>query len=214
MRIVLPPPSKITLHEGVSWAELEEILREFEEAWPGYRIAYDRGRLEIVSPTQEHEQNARLAHDLVVVLCDEENVDFVCLGQWTLRREDLLRAIEADDCFYIAHAPEVRGKKIDLRRDPPPDLAIESEVSRTSLDRLPIYSSLGVPELWRIRDDHVRGYRLAEDGEYHTIESSLAFSWLRVEELSRFIARRKETGGLSIIRAFRAWVREQRGGDD
>jgi len=71
-------------------------------------------------------------------------------GSTTFRRRDLEAGIEPDRCFYIQNQPALRGKRtLDLSIDPPPDLAIEVEISERLLDRVGIYERLGVPELWR-----------------------------------------------------------------
>ena len=50
----------------------------------------------------------------------------------------------------IQHERQVRGRvDIDLRRDPPPDLAIEVDVRRQPLDRSSVYAAIGVPEIWQ-----------------------------------------------------------------
>lgn len=44
--------------------------------------------------------------------------------------------------------PRVRHKsEIELSLDPPPDLAIEVEISRNMVDKLAVYAALGVPEV-------------------------------------------------------------------
>ena len=86
---------------------------------------------------------------LVVTLTQELNLP-LHWGLDDLRRKRHQKGLEPDDCFWIAHEAEVRGKTIiDLRTDPPPDLAIEVDISRSSLDRMGIYAKLRVPEVWR-----------------------------------------------------------------
>ena len=63
----------------------------------------------------------------------------------------LARGLAPDECYYIANAPQVAGRDhIDLRTDPPPDLAIEVDVTSSSLNRMGIYAALAVPEVWRL----------------------------------------------------------------
>ena len=47
------PSSRVLLH-NISW-ELYEQLRDDEANW-GIRMAYDRGELELMSPSQRHEE--------------------------------------------------------------------------------------------------------------------------------------------------------------
>ena len=40
------------------------------------------------------------------------------------------QGIEPDQCFYIQNESKIRGKKrLDLQKDPPPDLALEIDVT-------------------------------------------------------------------------------------
>src|SRR5204863_3892315 len=78
----------------------------------------------------------------------------------------LSRRLEPDECYYVANEPLVRDKlHLDLAVDPPPDLAIEVEISRDSLNRHRIYAALGVPELWRYDGEDRKGV-VEGNGEY------------------------------------------------
>ena len=142
MRIALPPPDRTVVIEDVSWEEFETILQELEE-FPGRRVAYDGGRLEIVSPSPIHESITELIGMLVRILTDEYGLEIFSTGSWTLKRADLKRAVEGDNSFYITNEERVRSAgRVDLDRDPPPDLVIEVDVTRKSLDRFPIYAGI------------------------------------------------------------------------
>jgi len=209
MRIVLPQPARSVLYENVSWEEYEEVLAEVGER-PGLRIAYDRGRLEIVSPGTEHEGAKSLLRQLVEAACDLLRIEYVCLGSLTMLRPDLFRGVEPDECYYIANARRAHFPHgIDLRRDPPPDLVIEVDVSSRSLSRFPIYHALGIQEVWSYRKGRVESFRREEGGEYEPIEHSISFPWLRVADLSRFVETLWSKSNLEIKDAFRAWVRTQ-----
>ena len=103
----------------------------------------------------------------------------------------------------------MRGKtEIDLRRDPPPDLALEIDVTHSSLDRLAIYAALGVPEVWRLENLHLVCYLLA-GGMYATSAVSQAFPGLPVADLVPFLHLPEQMDDNAIVRQFRAWVRQQ-----
>jgi Uma2 family endonuclease len=109
------------------------------------------------------------------------------------------------------------SEPLDFRRDPPPDLVIEVEVTRRSLERFPIYAAFGVPEIWRCetrrgKPASVEGYRLGAGGEYQPMEHSFSFPWLRLAELSRFVAMRETRSNRAIKESFRAWMQEEHGG--
>ena len=133
--------SRVLLYD-VSWATFQSLAREAR----GGRLAYDRGRLEIMSPSFEHENVKGLLGRLIEVFAEELGIDLTNAGSTTLFRSDLDRGIEADECFYIAHATMMRGKgHIELPLDPPPDLAIEVDISSSSIDKLAIWPNWGSP---------------------------------------------------------------------
>jgi Uma2 family endonuclease len=136
------------LFHGISWPTYKAIMNDVGDgrAW---RIAYDRGVLEIRMPLQQHEVPKVLLANFVEALADELEIETMQLGALALEREDLTRAIEPDTCFYIQNEALARGRDIDLQTDPPPDLAIESDNTNSSLNKHAIYAALGVPELWR-----------------------------------------------------------------
>src|SRR5437870_8588224 len=114
-----------------------------------------------MAPTFNHERCKRKVGRVIETLAEETNRPIVSGGSTTFRREDLERGLEPDDCFYLANVAAILGKEeIDLRFDPPPDLALEIEISRSSLDRMSIYAALGVPELWRFNGQHLQVFIL------------------------------------------------------
>ena len=111
---------------------------------------------------------------LVEVMAEEMGVDIERLGSTTFKRADLHKGFEPDSCFYIQNEERVRGKlEIDLLTDPPPDLVIEIDISHPSLNKLPIYVQVGVPEVWRYDGSQLQLLALNE-GQYedstHSIE--------------------------------------------
>ena len=170
------------------------------------RLTYDRGTLEIMSPSEEHEELNRSLSYLVEALVTELDLESRSLGSATFRREDMDRGFEADSCFYIQNASQVAGKrKIDLRIDPPPDLVIEVELTSSAVDKLDLYAHLRVPELWRCAADTVRILRLAS-GRYEESPSSLAFPFLTAEKLSELLRQGRSARRSQWIRLLRAWL--------
>ena len=134
----------------------------------------------------------------------------VRLRDMTCKREDIEKGFEPDNCFYVQNEPRMRQKlEIDLTVDPPPDLAIEIEVSRSAMQKITsIYAAFGVPEVWRFDGNKLQAYELI-DGGYQPRESSLEFPQLpleKVEELARQVGQVRE---LTLIGGFRRWVREK-----
>ena len=171
------------------------------------RIAYDQGILEIMVPYQEHKVPKVLIADFVTAIADELQIEVMQLGSLTLEREALTRAIEPDTCFYIQNEALVRSKNIDLQNDPPPDLAIESDYTSSSLNKFNIYASLGVPELWRYSRQSLQVYQLVE-GNYELSETSIAFPFLPILEIPGLIEQSKMIGQRASVRLFRPRIRE------
>ena len=101
------------------------------------RLAYDKGILEIMSPYKAHENPNRLIEGFIVVMCEELGLEINRTGSTTLTRDDLEKGGEPDSSYYIQNEFLVRDKdKIDLSKDPPPDLVLEVEYSRSAVNKL------------------------------------------------------------------------------
>ena len=192
--------------EGVSWATYGRLVAELDRR--GIRLAYDQGRLEIMSPSFLHEIRKRQIGRMIEVLAEELDLEIVGGGSTTFRREDARRGIEPDECYWLANALAVAQKtEIDLATDPPPDLAIEVDLTSDSLDKQPIYASLRIPEVWRYDGRTLAVLRLEPDGVYAAAERSLSFPQLSISSLLRFLELRQSIGERRWTREFRAWVR-------
>lgn len=197
--------SKVVL-KGVSWQTFQALLADVgdDRAW---RIAYDSGVLEIRMPYQEHEVPKRLLETFVESIADDLEIEVMSVGSLLLEREDLTLAIEPDTCFYIQNEALVRSKDIDLETDPPPDLAVESDYTNSSLNKFVIYAALGVPELWRYRRQTLEVYQLVE-GQYERVAQSLAFPFFPVAEIPGFIEQSRAIGQRAAVRLFRTRITE------
>jgi Uma2 family endonuclease len=204
------PEQRLILH-GVDWQTYGRLLRAFAHR-PGVRLTYDRGILEIRTLSHEHESHVHLLGRLIVALTEELGLPIKGGRSTTFRRRRRRRGLEPDECFWIASEPLVRGKnRINLRTDPPPDLALEVDVSDSSLDRLAIYAALGVPEVWRLEGQTLTCHLLGSDGRYAVSSTSRAFPGLVVADLARFLTLRGQMDENAIVRELRAWVRQLRG---
>ena len=102
----------------------------------------------------------------------------------------------------------MRGKlKIDLNFDPPPDLAIEIDITSSSLNRMAIYEGLEVAEVWRFDGQFLRIYQLVE-GKYQESEKSGLFPFIKGKDIMSFLQEFEE-GEMALIKAFRMWVKEK-----
>ena len=206
----LPPCGRLTLYE-IGWEEYEQLLDQLGDE-SHFRISYDNGRLEIMTPSGKHEIYGKLLHDLVLILSDELEQEILSYGSTTLKLKPKRKGVEGDDCFYIQHASQIRGKyQLDLRSDPPPDLVIEIDVTHDSSRKFAIYAALGVPEIWHYDGNRFSIWHLA-DQAYTPAPSSLAFPFLTAEHLAQFVANSEAEGGKQARRVFRAWVRSAKPG--
>ena len=197
-----------TVLHNISWQTFEALLKETGED-RGSRFAYDCGTLEIMTPLFEHE-NPKIQFDrFIVALAEELEIEIKSAGSTTLKRKIKNRGIEPDNCYYIQNEPAVRGRQeLDLETDPPPDLAVEIDITSSCVNKLGIYSALGVPELWRYNGRVLKFYQLLE-GQYVNCEFSSAFPIVSVTDMSRFIDQSKTTGEIALLKSFRAWVRNK-----
>jgi Uma2 family endonuclease len=198
---------RIVLYD-VPWKSYLHLLREFRGRH--LRITYDRGALEIMTLSLGHEKFSAVIALLIHVLALELNIAVCNAGSTTLKRRRIHRGLEPDKCFYIKNEPAIRNKqKLDLRVDPPPDLAIEVDVTRSSLNRQAIYAKLHVPELWRFDGRTLRVYSLDTAGKYNEVEQSLAFPSLPIKILGDFIARTGQDDDTTLMREFQVWVKNK-----
>jgi Uma2 family endonuclease len=203
--IAEPPQEQHFLLRNIDWSQYRSFADALGEAH--VRLTYDRGRLELMTLSHGHERWSNLLGRFVEVLTEELNMPCQSGGSTTLNREGVERGLEPDQCYYIEHEPAVRDKDdIDLDTDPPPDLVVEVDVSRSSLSRMDIYAALGVPEVWRFDGTSLHVYRLTE-GRYVESNQSPHFPHLPLAEVQAFLLRRNTVDETSLIRSFRQWVR-------
>jgi Uma2 family endonuclease len=200
--------SQRAILQNISWQTFETILAEMGDNRIT-RLAYDHGTLEIMTPLMPHEHNKRLIEKLIDNLAEELNLNLKSVGSVTCKRPDLLRGVEPDSSFYIQNEPLMRQKQsLDLTQDPPPDLVIEVDYTSASIDRMPIYQALGVPEVWRYDEPTMQIYQL-RDGIYLQCDVSPTFANLPLTiEIPRFLAESLKIGEIPMIRSFRSWVKE------
>ncbi|MBD2080687.1 Uma2 family endonuclease [Leptolyngbya sp. FACHB-17] len=183
-QLVVQPGQRVQLQE-VNWQEFEAILDELGDK-RACRIAYSDGVLEIRMPLPEHEVDKELIGDMVKILLEELDLDNECFGSTTFKQQDLAKGIEPNQCFYIEnHAVMVGKRRLNLTVDPPPDLAIEVDV--TSKTGLEAYQALGVAELWRFEDGQLR-ISVLQNGEYQDAQVSPHFPDFAIaENLTHFL---------------------------
>ncbi|MEM9244686.1 MAG: Uma2 family endonuclease [Cyanobacteria bacterium P01_F01_bin.153] len=200
------PPS--TLLRNVRWETYQNLVNDLESQ-PSSRLTYDCGTLEIAMPRSPHETYKKLLARLVEIITEELEIEIRSFGSTTWSRADLQKGIEPDECYYIQNEEAIRHKSnLDLAVDPPPDLAIEIDVTSSSLDRLGIYAALGVGEIWRY-DLKALTILTLEDGVYESVDQSKALPILTVAMVTDFLTNSQTLSETQLMREMRRWVRSQ-----
>ncbi|MBD2203638.1 Uma2 family endonuclease [Calothrix sp. FACHB-1219] len=165
----LAPGSVVTI-DDVTWEEFESILQELGQK-RSLRVAYSNSTLEIMVPLPEHEKPKDLISDIVKLLLKKLGKRYEPFGSTTFKRENSA-GVEPDACFYIENYQRMIGKRRLEPNDPPPDLAIETDVtSKTTLDA---YEAIAVPQLWIYNGKKLSIYLLT-DGRYIQSDNSPTF---------------------------------------
>jgi Uma2 family endonuclease len=197
----------ILLH--VKWDTYERLLGDDEERRIP-RMTYDHGVLELVTPSKPHEVDAATITRFVDIVAAVLGIPIQSTASTTFRRQDLERGFEPDASFYIQNEPRVRNRRqVDLTVDPPPDVVLEMEMSRSALDKLPLFASMGIPEVWRCDGQRVTILRLEQDG-YRESSSSRSLPVLTSEVLTRFLAESRTMLSPDWFQAVSDWARERR----
>jgi Uma2 family endonuclease len=206
--ILLTPPDEIIHLSGISWQTYETLLAELCDRH--LRLTYNRGALEIMTPSPEHERFKKVVGRFVETLAEELDIPIEPLGSTTFKRPELSGA-EPDECFYIRNISLVRGKKrLDLTQDPAPDLVIEIYVTSSSNNRLQVDGDLGVAEVW-IYDGESLVIKQLQNDTYITSQTSQFFVNLPIPEIARFLQQAPTMYYLELVKVFRNWVRSQLG---
>ena len=194
------------LHD-IDWQQFEAILEDLGDNRAS-RIAYFDGVLEIRMPLPEHERTKVIISNLLVILLEELDWEWESLGSSTFKTKSMKAGIEPDDCFYIKNYAAMIGKKrLDMSIDPPPDIAIE--VDLTSNTQISAYEALAVAEIWRYANGKL-SIRLLREGKYVESLASLSFpDFPVIDGISQFLERGTELSISSLRREFRQWVRDR-----
>jgi Uma2 family endonuclease len=179
LSLSLQPGETVTL-TPLSWERFETILADLGDRRAA-RIAYFNGNLEIMTPLPEHERSKVILGDLAKTILRLQRRAWEPMGSTTFKRKAMNAGIEPDDCFYIQNYQAVIGKdRIDLSIDPPPDLAIETDV--TSKTEISAYAALRVPELWVYANNTFKIY-IWQGDRYQDSQTSFIFPTLPIIQL-------------------------------
>jgi Uma2 family endonuclease len=213
MTAVLNPPTTAVegrvLLRNISWQTYERILEDLADCSVPH-LTYDRGDLEIMSPTAKHEFVNRIVEILVSTLSEEMEVEISSLGSTTFKLEEIERGFEPNSCFYFANEALVRGKeRIDPTIDPPPDLVFEVDITSSSIDKHSIFAHFKVPEVWRYDGETIEILKLVQ-GSYVKVETSSVLPFITAAVLTSFVAESLTLSRLEWMKKVREWARQQK----
>ncbi len=206
---VRPNDQRIVIN-GVSWKTFQGLLADRGERLVP-RMAYDQGELELMSPSEEHEQYKKLIGYMIVFWAVEQGIPLRSLGSATFTLNEQQRSLEPDECYYIANESLVRGKReIELGSDPPPDLALEVDIASKSAKKLGLYAAIGIAEVWRYSRQGLQVYQLSTEGRYSLRSESACLVDFPVRDVHNWLARADSMDETNWIRSFQTWIRGPR----
>jgi Uma2 family endonuclease len=190
----------------VGWKGYLTLLRLRGER-PMPRMVYLDGTAWLMSPSFPHERlKTRLGMFVTEVVFGLE-IPFVPAASTTLRRRAKKGGVEGDQSYYLANEERMRGKtKIDLRNDPPPDLAIEAVWTHEADKAVEVYRRIRVPEVWICDDAELVILILQADGTYARSTISAAFPFLSAAEIHDWVTKPQASGELEWMKSLHAWV--------
>lgn len=200
---------KLSLYNPITWVSWDEY-QKFLVGLKDFNLPhiFDHGVLYMVSPRREHDSVSRMLVRLVGVATVELRLPTESIGSTTLDCEAAQVSIQADEAFYVQHEPQVReSSDLDLKRDPPPDLAIEIVWKNPAPRKLDLYSQIGVREVWQYRAGKLEFFHLAGKG-YEPVARSVVIPILTPELLTHFLKLRKKIGETEAIIEFTNKIRE------
>lgn len=185
LRFLQPTPPEGDVDErvvlrGVSWDRYEALLGFPGDDFPGVRVTYLEGALELMSPARSHESIKTMFARLVEAYAVEAGVDLNGYGSTTFRKRAKQRGVEPDECYCIGPM----GKM--------PDIAFEVIWSSGGLDKLAVYGGLGVPEVWLWKAGAITVHQLGPKG-YRKVKKSRFLPGVEVGALAGFLERTDQT---------------------
>lgn len=210
----LPTEQRVIL-PNISWPQFEKLLVELGPERQA-RLSYLRGKLEMMTPVEAHERCSKLIDSLILVLVDELAMPITPVTPALLKQVEMDCAVESDACYYFREMSQPPKNQIDLTQDPVPDLLVEVALTRSSLEKLPIYATMGIPEVWRYitttGDDMLKGQLLIyelQQGDYVQRRQSQIFPFLPADRVLEFLEQSDSMSLSAALRLLRAWVTDK-----
>jgi Uma2 family endonuclease len=190
------------LLQGISWETYQRLVVELEDS-PSTRLAYAGHSLELMKTSYAHERIKVVLGGAINFYTVEAQVPLRSGGSTTLARADLARGVDPELCYWVQNEASARAGA-----DVPPDLVIEVELTKSSLDRLAIFAALGVREVWRHDGQALSVLLLGAHGRHEAAARSAAFPDLPPAELARVVELRGTTDDMTLMRDFQRRARD------
>ncbi len=196
----LDPGSEVILRYQ-TWEDFETLLAiKQEKTFPKLYFNAQTGEIHLMSPLPSHGQRVNILGDLVKALLRVQGKDWQAYDPITLKQFKQA-GVEPDTCFYIENRQVILGKdRFDLSVDPPPDLAIEVDIS--SLAILDAYVAIAVPEVWIYRSGSLKVYLLQGEKYQEASQSSLFPEWDVINLLPHYVELAWQEGSSVALRRF------------
>jgi Uma2 family endonuclease len=196
---------------GVGWAGYTTLLRLRGER-PRPKMVYLDGNVFLMTTSFTHEHlKERLGH-LVMAVVVELDIPCIMAGQTTFRRKKKRGGVEGDETYYLANLEPIRAKagreNINLRHDPPPDLAVEVDFTHDTDAAVEVYRRFGVPEVWVCEIEALHILALQPNGRYAETPNSVAFPFLTAAEVFGWVSWPQTGSDTDWVKELRRWVRE------
>jgi Uma2 family endonuclease len=199
-------PSNHIVLESVSWDYYQQTTQALMET--RWHVNYHRGRLEIMMLGNRHEIVKKHIARLLELYSLERDIRIEGHGSVTCQSRNADSGLEPDECYYVSTVlKDMPDGPLDLDKYPPPDLAVEVDITRSVISRLPIYAALRVREVWRFSEGQIVVLHLQADGTYQPAAMSLALPALSLEVFNRFVNQSISSGQFETAKAFRDWLR-------
>lgn len=201
--------------QDVKWDQYEQLLKELG-AKRQTRLTFCRGKLEMMHPIEAHERCSKLIESLLIVLGEEKQFPLTTIAPIVLKHPEYGYATETDTGYYLQeNAPQKRKAAVVLPTDPPPDILVEVSLTKSTIEKLPLYATLGIPEVWRYLttagDDVLKGnlriYHL-ENGDYVEHSHSLCLPYLPADRIQQFLEQSDSMSLAAALRVLRSWAEE------
>ena len=195
--------------DGVSYEFYKRFCEEIGEQ--PIRLSYCDGCLEIMVTKSSHEFFKKVLAKLIEATIFELDMPVRSGGAMTFQRDDLEKGFEPDECWWIANEKKVRRiTDFDFLNDPPPDLAIEIEISHSLTNRIHIFEAMKIPEVWRYDGKQLRFCLLNKSGRYKDSPASRSFPFLKPKHLQPFLALPNAEDETTRIRNYVNWLRKNK----